>query len=241
MAVNLLICALCCGGATIVQTVSGFGFGIIVMALMPHFISSTTACATLVGIICIVSSILIAWRHRKKLNVKMSLLPLIVYFPVSYLVIHSVGVVQEGTLRKMLGIVLILLSLYFFFFSRHLHIKPAARNGLIAGAVSAVLGGLFSTGGPPMAVYNLAISEDDKEQYLANMQTFFAATCTYNTAIRAVHGYVTKEVLLMSAVGIIASFGGILIGNRIFDRINAAQQRKMVYVLMLVSGITLLF
>lgn len=241
MAVKLTICALCCGGATIIQTVSGFGFGIIVMALMPHFVSSTTACAAMVGIICIVSSVLIAYRHRKKLNVKMALLPLLVYFPVSYFVIRSVGTVQEGALRKLLGIVLIILSLYFFFFSSRLHIRPVARNGLIAGAVSAVLGGMFSTGGPPMAVYNLAISGDNKEQYLANMQTFFVVTSIYNTTVRAAHGYVTKEVLLLSTVGIIASFGGLWIGNRIFDRINVAQQRKMVYSLMLISGITLLF
>ncbi len=226
--------------ASIVQTVTGFGYGIIVMAILPHLALTTMTWACLSGLVSVVTSVMITWRYRHKVDLKKACAPLITYFPLAFFVIRAAGSIEEGNLRKILGVSLILLSLYFIFFSKNFRIRPTLKNGMIAGSVAAVLSGLFSTGGPPIAAYLLAAS-DDKEEYIGNMQTYFFATAVYNSALRIYRGYVTPQVWAVSFAALLSSFIGVAIGHRVVDRIDGEKQKKYVYLLMLVSGVTLLF
>ena len=75
-------------------------------------------------------------------------------------------------LSKIMGTVLLVLAVYFIFFSSKVHLK--GRFGLpdwAAGAVSGFCGGLFNIGGPPMVAYFLSVT-DDKEKYNATLQMF---------------------------------------------------------------------
>ena len=115
MIVELMLCALFCCFATAVQTVSGFGYGIIVMALLPHVIPSTVTCSVMIGLTSVVNSFAIFLKYRKKIRIRFILLPLVSYLPISYLVIRFAGQARESLLRIILGILLILLGLYFSF------------------------------------------------------------------------------------------------------------------------------
>ena len=226
--------------ASVVQTVTGFGYGVMVMAILPHLALDTTTWACLSGLVSVVTSVMITWRYRHKVNLKKACAPLITYFPIAFFVIRAAGHMDESILKKLLGVCLIVLSLYFLFFSKSFRIKGNLKNGLIAGSVAAVLSGLFSTGGPPIAAYLLDAS-DDKEEYIGNMQTYFFVTALYNSAMRIYRGYVTRTVWIVSFAALLSSFIGVAIGHRVIDRIDGEKQRKYVYLLMLVSGITLLF
>ena len=237
---NLLFCAVCCCFATAVQTISGFGFGILVMATLPHLIPSTLTCTAMIGLTSVVNSCAIAWKYRKKLNWKAIVFPLLAYFPMSFLAISFAGQAGEGILRKILGVCLILLGLYFLFAQNRLKVKGNAVNGLIAGGTAGILSGLFNTGGPPMVVYLKGVSEDN-EEYIGTIQIFFVMSNFYNSVVRAAKGLITKEVLMLTAVAIAASLGGVLIGRRLLGKIGENQQNLVIYLLMIFSGVMLLF
>ena len=60
------------------------------------------------------------------------------------------------------------------------------------------------------------------------------------TAVRVYSGVVTKNVLVCTAVAMAGMVLGTWLGKRVFDRINAELMRKLIYVMMAVSGLIML-
>lgn len=236
----IVLLPLVSAGAAFVQRVSGFGFGIFAMLFFPYFLPSQAAASTVAGLISCVGSNYNAICHRKSIQPKV-MLPLLcaalVTIPIA---VHFSAVAPERILKRLLGVILILLSLYFLFFSRKIHIRPTVPNGLLAGALGGTLNGLFSTGGPPAVLY-LIHATDDNLAYFATIQAYFALTNIYSATMRALNGLITKEVLILFALGLIGWWIGDRIGAKIFDRLNPDRLKQVIYIGMIVSGILMLF
>ena len=157
----------------------------------------------------------------------------------SFVAISLSAVSPDAILKKCLAVVLIVLSIYFLFFSAKIKIKPTPAAGLTAGALGGILGGFFATGGPPIVVYLLNASEDN-EHYLADIQTYFAITGIYSTVVRAAKGLITEQVLGWWVIGMAAMFAGVLCGRALFKRLKPAMLKKIVYCYMAVSGVIML-
>ncbi|MBQ2863736.1 MAG: hypothetical protein IJE84_06120 [Clostridia bacterium] len=82
-------------------------------------------------------------------------IPVAVYFS---------SVVSGRIFSVLLGVVLIALSTYFLFFFDRIKLRPTLSGALATGAVSGVLGGLFSTSGPPVVLY-LSYSRGESNSY----------------------------------------------------------------------------
>lgn len=239
MAWLLLLCALISLFASTVQSVTGFGYGIIIMSLLPHFADSVVGCTVLVGFISTLTSAMNAWNYRKSYRLRNVAIPFLIYIPVSLVTIYAAGRIDGAVMKHILGAVLILFAIYFVKFSGKIRIRPTVRNGMIASALSAVLGGLFATGGPPVAVYYIAVTKS-KEEYLGSIQCFFLLASLFSSVVRIYDGYVTREVLLMTAAAAAAAFFGVLIAKRMVKRMDAERQKKYIYLFMAVSGVLLL-
>lgn len=144
--------------------------------------------------------------------------------------------VTTGLFGLLLGIVLILLSLYFLFFDKRINIRPTMPNGIFSGALGGTLGGLFSTGGPPAVLY-LTHATPDNATYFATIQFYFAVTNVYSTVHRAVNGFITREVLVLAAIGLIGCILGNLVGKLVFDPLDAKKLKLIIYLGMIVSGL----
>lgn len=145
----------------------------------------------------------------------------------------------EALMKRLLGIVLIGLSIYFLFFSTKIHIRPTTKNSVLAGALGETLNGLFATGGPPVVLY-LIHATNDKLVYFACIQTYFALTNVYATAVRILNHIINRDILLYAAVGLI----GCLIGNRIgswaFDKLDGEKLKRIIYIGMIISGVLMI-
>lgn len=106
--------------------------------------------------------------------------------------------------------------------------------------ISALCDSLFGIGGPLMVLYFLSQTNSTKE-YLGTIQFFFFINGVYNTAFRFVRGILGLEQLLYIAVGAVCIFAGLLVANRIVDRLNANIIRKLTYIMIGISGIVNLF
>ena len=129
---------------------------------------------------------------------------------------------------------------YFLFFNKRIKIKPTPINGIIAGTISGVLNGLFSTGGPPAVLY-LTSAAPDNITYFATIQFYFCLTNIYATANRAINGLVTVDLLLYAAVGLIDCLAGDFLGRKIFDKLDAKKLKYIIYIGMIISGVLMLF
>lgn len=222
--------------SSFVQRTIGFGFGIVIMTVLPHLMPSYGEATALAGILAMVTSgrvvaskwSLISWRR---------LLPILAIATVfSVLSIFFLKGIDDHILRFVLGFVLIGISLYFAFLRDRISIRPTLTAQITTGTLSGIMGGLFSMQGPPIVLYLLA-SERDKEHYLAMVQAYFLLGNAVITAARGYSGFLTPAV----GWGFLAGLGGVLIGAtigaRVFERIPAARFRIIIYCYIALSGV----
>ncbi|MBQ7010463.1 MAG: sulfite exporter TauE/SafE family protein [Clostridia bacterium] len=226
-------------GAGFVQRVSGFGLGIFAMMFLPHFMPSHTAAATISSIFSFVTSLYNAVRYRKDVSYKTAFPMICAAFVSIPIAVHYAVLVKARIFEILLGAVLILLSVYFLFFSKRVSIRPTVTNGILAGTLGGALNGLFSTGGPPIVLY-LTNATADNATYFATIQFYFCFTNLYATATRAASGIITADILLYSAVGIVGCMAGDLVGKRVFDRLDSRKMKYVIYIAMIISGMLML-
>lgn len=236
---KLILLALIGAGGGFIQRVSGFGLGIFVMLFLPHFLPTHTAAATISCLFSCGTSSFNALRYRKNIPYK-TVLPLLIAAGITIPVAVYFSVwVSKKIFEILLGTVLIILSLYFIFFNKRIHIKPTALNGVIAGGIGGALNGLFSTGGPPVVLY-LTHATADNIAYFAAIQFYFALTNIYATVLRAVNGAITIELLIYAAIGFIGCMIGDALGKLVFDKLNGERLKMIIYVGMIISGILMI-
>ena len=233
---NDVLLILACAGGALVQRVTGFGMGIFAMLFLPYFLPSSGVAAAVVGLLSCCSSIYNAVRKHKHIQWK-TLVPLTA---AALLVIPAAvflsAYLPAAVMKRLLGVVLIILSAYFLFFSKHIQMKATVGSGLLAGALGGLLNGLFSTGGPPVVLY-LIHATTDNLTYFATIQAYFAITNVFATVNRFLNGIIDAKVLLLAAVALIGTFLGNALGGKVFDRLDADRLRKAVYIGMLLSGL----
>ena len=227
-------------GAGFVQRVSGFGLGIFAMVFLPHFMPTHTAAAAICSLWACVTATYNSIRFRKNIVLKTALPMMCAALITIPIAVRLSSVVSGHVFKLLLGVVMIALSLYFLFFNKRIKIKPNLPNGLLAGALGGTLGGLFSTGGPPVVLY-LSSAAPDNLAYFATIQFYFCCTNYYSTAMRILNGIITPDVLLYAAVGLIGCMAGNTIGGRVFDKLDSNKLKLIIYIGMIVSGIVLLF
>ena len=220
-----------------IQRVTGFGYGIFTMIFFPSFLASYGEANILTGMVSLISTFAVVIPLFKHVDWKSIVAPVIGCMISSYLAVKFMQGQSDGMLKLLLGIILILLSIYFFLFSSKIHFNPSIPAGLIVGLLSGIMNGLFSMGGPPVVVYFLGISKDDPKKYVATIQAYFLVTNIYSFAVKAGAGYLTMDVWKIFPFAVAGMAIGVFIGKRVFDKLNAGILKKCVYAFMAVSGI----
>jgi len=234
----LLFMFICVGGGFI-QRVSGFGLGIFVMLFLPHMMPTHTAAAAIAALMSLGTTSYNAFRNRKHISFSL-ILPLICSAVVCIpLAIMLSSKMPTQFFRILLGIVLIVLSIYFLFFNRRIHLKPTKLNGVLTGALGGFLSGLFATGGPPVVLY-LTHATTDKMIYFATIQFYFAFTNVWSTISRILNGIITWNVLLYAVIGLVGCACGNYFGGKVFAKLDSEKLKKVIYIGMIISGASML-
>ena len=224
-----------CAGS-FVQRVCGFGFGIFIMTVLPYLMPTYQEATALSGFLSLLQSGIVLCSVYKHLNIKNLYGIFLTFCVFSFFAIKFVKSTDDGSLRVILGVVLIMLALYFLLFAKRAAVKPVLGWQISLGGLSGLMGGLFGMHGPAAVVYFLSC-EKTKEGYLAIAQAYFVITNIYMTFFRAEYGFVTPTVgisLLYALPGIVI---GILLGQRVFARINQQTLKKVIYFYMIVAGV----
>ena len=108
-----------------------------------------------------------------------------------------------------------------------------------AGALSGVLGGAVGLPGPPVIVYAAAPGRLPRT-FKANIQAFFVVNQGLIVVGYALAGLLTSEVLRLSAVYFVPALAGLALGMSLFNRVDPVRFRRLVFALLLVSGVLLL-
>ncbi|MBP5270029.1 MAG: TSUP family transporter, partial [Clostridia bacterium] len=132
---------------------------------------------------------------------------------------------------------LVLMSVWFVFLSKRIKIKDSPLSALACGGLSGLLGGLFSMSGPPAVVSFLESSKGDNLRYLGTIQAYFLITNAFSCVVKASNGFLTREVAVLYAAGLLGVLAGAAVGSLVFNRLDGGKLRKTVYVFMACSGV----
>lgn len=223
-------------GAAFVQRVSGFGFGIFIMTVLPYIMPSYGEATTLSGLMAMVTSLIIAIRNYRYLHWKKLFIILFTFLIVSYIAVQFVSIASDGILKKLLGGILIFASIWFLFLSKRVHLPATVPVQISMGTISGLMGGFFGMQGPPAVLYFIS-SAKQKEEYMAMAQMYFLLGNIFMTGYRAQCGYLTTTVLHDWCCGIVAVLIGTTLGSIVFRFVSLDILRKIIYAYMAISGI----
>ena len=241
MTENIIFLILLAAGASFIQRTIGFGFGIFIMTALPFLMPSYGEAVTLSGLLSLTSATIVMVKYLKFVTWK-RLLPIIASFIIfSTIAICLLDKIEGQAMRRILGITLILISLYFSFFKARLQklIRPTKGWQYGTGAASGIMGGLFAMHGPPVVLY-LIVSEPDKDHYMGMIQTYAVVTNITMLAVRAFNGYVTSAVGSSYIYSLIGLATGVIAGNWAFKHIPNRLFTYIVYAYIGVSGLIIL-
>ena len=239
---SLIYFILLAAGASFVQRTIGFGFGIFIMTVLPFLMPSYGEAVTLSGLLSLTSATVVMVKYLKYITWK-RMLPIAAAFVIfSTIAIFLLDRIEGQAMRVILGIMLILISLYFSFFKDKLQkiIRPTKGWQFGAGTASGIMGGLFGMHGPPVVLY-LISSEPDKDHYMGMIQTYAVITNIVMLIVRAFAGYVTPAVGGAYLYGIAGLAMGVIAGNWAYRRIPGKLFTYIVYAYIGICGLIIFF
>lgn len=228
----VLLMSVCAG---VVQTVTGFGAGIVLISVLPAFFGVTAGAAVNTSVSLALSAVL-AYQYRKHVNFPL-ILPLTVPFVItSSLSIYLVSGIDTKRLGIAFGFFLLALSLFFLIFSEKITLPKAWPFAVLYGLLSGVFSGLFSVGGPLIALYLLETS-GDRDRYIANTQMLFFIIDAVNMLNRCITGLYTVSLIPFTLAGLAGILAGKRLGLSVAGKITPAVLKKAAYVFVGIAGL----
>ena len=123
----------------LVQGVTGFGAGVVMMMFLPLTFSVVQS-AGISSAICVILCAAMVYRYRKTINVKKIIAPAILYLAVSSVSILFAKMINQEVMKIILGIFLIILAIYFLFFSKKT-IEPEGIVSILCIVISGMCDG----------------------------------------------------------------------------------------------------
>lgn len=222
---------------TFVGIVAGFGGALVTMPLMTLIIPVKVATPISVTVGTITAAYAI-YLDRKSVDWKSAISLILSAFIGIPLGLYALKHLPDHFMKAGLGIFLIVYSVYSLIGPKLPKVdKPwlPFPFGLLAGA----LGAAFSTSGPPVVVYG-TLRDLAPSTFRGTLSAFFM---TNNIAIMT--GMITSGILNLDTLKIVliatpVLVSGSLIGNWIHKKISKEKLRKIIFGLLIFSGIMLL-
>lgn len=226
--------------ASFIQRTTGFGFGIFIMTVLPWLLPSYGEATTLSGLLAMTTSLIVTIRMRRYLVWRQLLPILLTFIAVSTVAIFCLKRMDDVVLRRILGVVLVAVSVWFVFFSNRIRLNTNIPTQIGAGTLSGLMGGFFGMQGPPAVLYFIS-STSDKEHYMALAQSYFFFGNLAMLVVRAVNGFLTPAVGYGYLYGIGGVAIGMTIGGYVFRHLSGKAFRYVVYSYIGISGVVIFF
>ena len=223
--------------ASFVLGLAGFGNALVAMALLPLLMSPVTAIVvlTIYTIPFTVAIFVPVRRHLDMKGVTELLVGTVLGTPLGVWVLATVPV---STLNRLIGTVLVLVVVLEWagVYPERLH---GRWWGFGAGILAGTGGGAVGMPGPPTVLY--ATTQGWSPQTIkANLQAFFVVNQAVILAGYWWAGLVTREVWRLAASFALPALAGLALGILLFNRVNPQRFRRVVFAVILFSGLALL-
>jgi uncharacterized membrane protein YfcA len=223
----------------IVSGLAGFAMGLVVSGVWLHILTPGQTAALIVGYGLLVQSYSI-WKLRHALKPR-ALTPFIgggvIGVPVGAALL---GYIRPDFIRDGVGVLLIVYSSYFLL-RPHVHtVKASLPADVGIGFLNGVLGGMTGLAGPIITVW-CQLRGFRRDEQRAIFQPVILAAFALTAVSLTVNGTVTMDLVRIYLYGLPAIGAGLWIGLKLYGHLNEHTFRRVVLVLLMLSGLVLLF
>jgi uncharacterized membrane protein YfcA len=224
----------------VVAGLSGFAFGLVAASIW-LFVLSPLQSATLIIAFGLIVQGYSVWKLRHVLDWK-KLWPFIAGAAIGV----PVGVTlltwaNPAHVRAGVGVLLVFYSLYAFFRPA---LKPVTAGGAAAdagiGFLNGVLGGMTGLAGILVTIWS-GLRGWPKDQQRTVFQPVAVAIFLMSALWLGAKGAIAPDTIKLFAIGLPFLIAGTWLGLKLYGRLDEASFRKVVLVLLFISGVALIF
>ncbi len=226
----------CVGVAAFAQSIAGFGFGLLAVPMMQLALSPRDAVviSTVIGAFSTTTQAVLDRTHVEKASVRRLTIASYIGMPFGLMVFV---LVSDSVLRITLGVVVILAAIVL---SRGFVLKEGQhRFDWVMGFFSGVLSTSTSTNGPPL-VFVLQARGLSPESFRSTINTVFSFANIGALAMFVASGKINADAVVAALFALPALFLSLKIGYSIRPRVSAEFFRKLVLIMLVLSGMSLL-
>ena len=213
---------------------SGFGSILLSLPLLAIFldIKAVIPLVALYGLAITILLLFQLWRHLTLTK----LYPLLVgAFPGVPVGVFFLKTLDRPTIQWILGIILVLYSLYALF-SRSAHQGIKEKWGYLFGFLAGCLGGALSATGPAVIVYT-SLQAWDKDRIKVTLQGFFLISGIVVVFFHAVNGLTGLPILKLFFISVPAMILGTYAGSFVYNKVGEQDYKRIILLLIALLGL----
>lgn len=224
------------GGIT--TGLAGFAMGLVVSGIWLHVLTPVQTAALIIGYGLLVQTYGV-WKLRHAVDWR-RVVPLAaggaLGVPLGVMLLAHLDPVL---LRRAVGVLLVLYSLYGLLRPKLAPVRANIPADGIVGFVNGVLGGLTGLAGPIVVIW-CQLTGVPRDAQRAIFQPVILAAFVMTAAGLAIEGAVTMDLLRLFALGLVPVAAGIWLGWQLYGRLDEEGFRKLILVLLFLSGLVLM-
>ncbi|OZI77952.1 TSUP family transporter [Bordetella genomosp. 12] len=228
--------------ATYAQTMTGFAFGLVLLGLSSLFaLAPLPDMSNTVSILTLINALVAIGRNRPQVNwtlLRPAMISSLVGVALGVAALDSIHGRMSVVLQWLLGLTILVCAFMLIMQARQLPRVSSRPVFVFFGLISGLLGGLFSSAGPPM-VYQLYRQPLPLAVIRNSLLVLFAANAVVRLALVSWQGTLHANTLWMSleALPVVVILTMLVRRFATADSIRAV--KRMVFVLLIAAGLGL--
>ena len=193
-------------------------------------------------VFAVISGVILLLTFKTRQWIRKELLPTLIFGSIIGVVIGTCILVsyKSDIIKKAFGVFLVLYALKMLFWEGMKLRRPSKCLGILAGLFGGLLGALFGTGGPPIVIYLNSVV-DDRRIFRSTILLYFLIANSWQLITRIYCGLITASVLMLCLYLLPAFVIGNIVGSLIHIKIDDKIFNKVIILVLLISGIKLIF
>jgi len=234
--------ALLTAAAAYIQTVTGFAFGLITMGGVGLTgLLSLADAAVIVSVLSLVNATQMLTKGWRDVAWRQFALVMVAGAPmlfVGFWLLEQLAGSRVDLLRITLGVVIIVSSVQLAR-KPQAHRQPSSgKSFLFFGAVAGVMGGMFSTSGPPL-VYHMYRQPLSSVTIRETLVAVFAMNAAIRIGLATVSSEVPASLRILALAALPSVMGATYAARRWPPPFSPDTLRRVVFLLLLLSGVSL--
>jgi uncharacterized membrane protein YfcA len=216
------------------QGLTGFGFGLTAMGLLPRVLSldESQTVVTLTSIAACLAMALMTFRQVQWSCVGRLWLGSAAGVPLGFLLLTAL---PPSPALRVLGLCICLLVVFEAIIMRHYKVHFPPWSIWLIGLASGMLSGAFNIGGPPLVVY-VFDHPWPKEQKVATLSALFLSGGVIRLLLLVWHDRIHADNMTAAAAAIGPIWAAIFCGNRLLRFVSQPQLRIGVHTALFLLG-----